>query len=152
MAQCQGCGAVMTPQQLQDGLCVDCVNEGRQVKEEYARYIVKKGDKEKAISFGFNWLYFLIGGLLGPIGGMVYAFFSGSLSFGLLYVLANLVVLGVGYFAAMQGDFWVQIAVIFLGEWVLASMYNKVLVKFLLSDGYAPANEQTKQAIKKIIK
>ena len=152
MAQCQGCGAVMAPQQLQDGLCVDCIKEGRRVKEEYARYMVKKGDKEKAISFGFNWLYFLVSVLLGPIGGMVYALFSGSLRFGALYVLANVVLLGVSYFAAMQGGFWVQIAVIIAGELALASVYNKVLVKFLLSEGYAPANEHTKQAIEKYIK
>ena len=152
MAQCQGCGAVMAPQQLQDGLCVDCIKEGRQVKEEYARYMVKKGDKEKVISFGFNWLYFLVSVLLGPIGGMVYALFSGSLRFGALYVFVNVVVLGVSYFVAMQWGFWVQVAVIVASELVLASIYNKLLVKFLLSEGYSPTNEHTKQAIEKYIK
>jgi len=152
MAQCQGCGTVVAPQELQEGLCVDCIKNGRKVKEEYARYTIKKGDKEKVIGFGFNWLYFLVSVLLGPIGGMVYALFSGSVKFGALYVLANLGVLVVSYFAAAQGGLWVQVAIVVAAELVLAMVYNKLLVKFLLSEGYVPANEHTAQAIQTNIK
>ena len=152
MAQCQGCGAVVAPQEMQEGLCGDCIKNGRKVKDEYARYTIKKGDKEKVIEFGFNWFYFLVSVLLGPFGGMVYALFSGSLKLGALYVLLNAAVLVASYFAMVYGGFWVQAAVVVAGELVLAMVYNKLLVKFLLAEGYVPANEHTAQAIKTHIK